>query len=89
MSLSKITYREAVKDALALEMRRDPTVVQIGEDLRGGQGGSNPALATRRSKRSVAFSVSPRACGASSGQNASSTPPSPNRPSSAWRLERR
>ncbi|AWT51534.1 alpha-ketoacid dehydrogenase subunit beta [Mycolicibacterium smegmatis] len=48
MSLSKITYREAVKDALASEMRRDPTVVQIGEDLRGGQGGSNPALATEK-----------------------------------------
>lgn len=46
MTMSKITYREAVKNALALEMQRDPTVVQIGEDLRGGQGGSNPALTT-------------------------------------------
>lgn len=35
------SYRDAVKDALTLEMRRDPTVVVIGEDVRGGHGGKN------------------------------------------------
>jgi len=33
------TYREALNDALRSEMRRDPTVVLIGEDLAGGAGG--------------------------------------------------
>ncbi|MDA3630555.1 alpha-ketoacid dehydrogenase subunit beta [Saccharopolyspora oryzae] len=44
MTTSKKTYREAVKEALAQEMARDETVVQIGEDLRGGQAGTNPKL---------------------------------------------
>ncbi|MEN0133535.1 MAG: alpha-ketoacid dehydrogenase subunit beta [Rhodococcus sp. (in: high G+C Gram-positive bacteria)] len=46
MTTSKTTYREAIKAALAQEMQRDPTVVQIGEDLRGGQAGTNPELDT-------------------------------------------
>ncbi|AWK75920.1 alpha-ketoacid dehydrogenase subunit beta [Rhodococcus oxybenzonivorans] len=44
MTTSKTTYREAIKAALAQEMERDATVVQIGEDLRGGQAGTNPEL---------------------------------------------
>ncbi len=44
MTTSKTTYREAIKAALAQEMERDATVVQIGEDLRGGQAGTNPDL---------------------------------------------
>ena len=35
------SYRNAVKEAIALEMRRDPTVLMIGEDIRGGHGGKN------------------------------------------------
>ncbi|WP_027929443.1 alpha-ketoacid dehydrogenase subunit beta [Amycolatopsis thermoflava] len=48
MATSKKTYREAIKDALAQEMARDATVVQIGEDLRGGQAGTNPDLETKK-----------------------------------------
>ena len=32
------TYREAINEALAQEMRRDPTVIIIGEDVAGGAG---------------------------------------------------
>ncbi len=38
--MPKKTYREAINEALRLEMRRDPTVVVMGEDVAGGQGGS-------------------------------------------------
>jgi pyruvate dehydrogenase E1 component beta subunit len=34
----KITYQQAVNEALAQEMRRDPTVVVFGEDVAGGMG---------------------------------------------------
>lgn len=34
------TYREAINEALALEMRRDEKVVIMGEDIAGGAGGS-------------------------------------------------
>jgi len=34
------TYREAINEAMRLEMRRDPSVVLIGEDVAGGHGGS-------------------------------------------------
>jgi pyruvate dehydrogenase E1 component beta subunit len=34
-----LTYRQAVNEALDQEMRRDPSVVLIGEDVAGGQGG--------------------------------------------------
>ncbi|MET0796126.1 MAG: alpha-ketoacid dehydrogenase subunit beta, partial [Rhodococcus sp. (in: high G+C Gram-positive bacteria)] len=34
-NVSKKTYREAVKEAIAQEMQRDPSVVLIGEDVRG------------------------------------------------------
>lgn len=32
------TYREAINEAMAQEMRRDPTVIIIGEDVAGGAG---------------------------------------------------
>ena len=32
------TYREAINEAIAQEMRRDPTVIVIGEDVAGGAG---------------------------------------------------
>ena len=35
-----ITYREAINEALAEEMRRDPEVFLIGEDLADPFGGS-------------------------------------------------
>ena len=34
------TIREAINEALRLEMRRDPTVIIIGEDVAGGAGGT-------------------------------------------------
>jgi pyruvate dehydrogenase E1 component beta subunit len=34
----KITYKQAINEALDLEMRRDPTVILLGEDIVGGAG---------------------------------------------------
>lgn len=34
------TYREAINDALRQEMRRDPTVIVMGEEVSGGAGGT-------------------------------------------------
>ena len=36
--MSQITFRQAIKDALVLEMRRDDSVILIGEDIAGGAG---------------------------------------------------
>ncbi len=36
MTDRKLTFREAINEALRLEMRRDPTVVLMGEDIAGG-----------------------------------------------------
>ena len=36
--MSKKTYRDALNEALAQEMRRDPTVIVMGEDNVGGMG---------------------------------------------------
>lgn len=33
-----LTYREAVNEALRLEMRRDPRIIYLGEDVAGGAG---------------------------------------------------
>jgi len=38
MATREITYREAINEALRQEMRRDPTVIVIGEDIAGGAG---------------------------------------------------
>ena len=38
--MPKISYRQALNDALRAEMRRDPRVVVIGEDVAGGAGGT-------------------------------------------------
>lgn len=38
MNAREITYREAINEALRQEMRRDPTVVLLGEDVAGGAG---------------------------------------------------
>lgn len=38
--MPKKSYRQAINEAITQEMRRDPTVVVIGEDVGGGQGGS-------------------------------------------------
>lgn len=40
--MSSMSFREAVRAAMADAMREDPDVVLIGEDLRGGHGGTNP-----------------------------------------------
>ena len=37
--MAKKSFRRAINEALALEMRRDPTVIVMGEDNAGGQGG--------------------------------------------------
>ena len=34
----KITYQQAINEALNQEMERDPTVVIMGEDVAGGAG---------------------------------------------------
>ncbi len=34
----KISYKQAITEALDLEMRRDPTVILMGEDIIGGSG---------------------------------------------------
>nr|WP_279185289.1 alpha-ketoacid dehydrogenase subunit beta [Acetobacter syzygii] len=39
--MSKKSFRQAINEALRQEMRRDPTVVLMGEDVAGGQGGSS------------------------------------------------
>ena len=39
MASRKISYREAVNEALAQEMERDSTVIIMGEDVAGGAGG--------------------------------------------------
>ncbi|ACB93778.1 alpha-ketoacid dehydrogenase subunit beta [Beijerinckia indica] len=36
--MSKKSYRQAINEALASEMRRDPTVIVMGEDVAGGAG---------------------------------------------------
>ncbi len=36
--MAKKSYRQAINEALALEMRRDPTVIVMGEDNAGGMG---------------------------------------------------
>ena len=38
--MPKKSYRQAINEALRQEMRRDPNVIIIGEDVAGGQGGS-------------------------------------------------
>jgi len=38
MSTRTLTFREAINEAMRLEMRRDPTVIVMGEDIAGGAG---------------------------------------------------
>ncbi|NHU86202.1 alpha-ketoacid dehydrogenase subunit beta [Kocuria sp. JC486] len=40
--MTKMSFREGIRAAMADAMREDPDVVLIGEDLRGGKGGINP-----------------------------------------------
>jgi acetoin:2,6-dichlorophenolindophenol oxidoreductase subunit beta len=39
--MAKMTYREAITDALRIEMRRDRNVIILGEDIVGGRGGTS------------------------------------------------
>ena len=41
----KITFLQAVNEAMRQEMHRDPTVVVFGEDVLGGSGGEGEAEA--------------------------------------------
>ena len=34
-----LSMKDAINEALDLEMRRDPTVIIMGEDIAGGAGG--------------------------------------------------
>jgi pyruvate/2-oxoglutarate/acetoin dehydrogenase E1 component len=36
MTTRIISYREAINEAIRLEMRRDPNVILLGEDVAGG-----------------------------------------------------
>ena len=36
MTTRRLTFREAINEAIRLEMRRDPTVILMGEDVAGG-----------------------------------------------------
>ena len=36
MTIRTLTFREAINEAIRLEMRRDPTVILLGEDVAGG-----------------------------------------------------
>ncbi len=38
MAIREISYREAVNEALRQEMRHDPNVILLGEDVAGGAG---------------------------------------------------
>ncbi len=38
--MPKKTYRQAINEALRQEMRRDPNIILLGEDIAGGQGAS-------------------------------------------------
>ncbi|MCQ9385718.1 alpha-ketoacid dehydrogenase subunit beta [Brevibacterium moorei] len=40
--MTAMSFREAIRAAMADAMREDKDVVLMGEDLRGGKGGSNP-----------------------------------------------
>ena len=51
----KISYQQAINEALAQEMRRDSTVFIIGEDVAGGAG------APVRTMPGAVCSASPRA----------------------------
>ncbi|MDE2462996.1 MAG: alpha-ketoacid dehydrogenase subunit beta [Alphaproteobacteria bacterium] len=41
--MPKKSYRQAINEALRQEMRRDPSVIVLGEDVAGGQGASGEA----------------------------------------------
>ena len=38
MAERELTYREAINEALRQEMRRDDTIILMGEDIAGGSG---------------------------------------------------
>ena len=78
MATRKLSYREAINEALGQEMERDPSVIVMGEDNAGGAG--RPA----RTTPGAACSASPRACTTSSPAGCS-TRRSPNPRSSAPR----
>lgn len=40
--MAEMSFREAIRNAMADAMREDNDVVLMGEDLRGGKGGTNP-----------------------------------------------
>jgi acetoin:2,6-dichlorophenolindophenol oxidoreductase subunit beta len=43
MADRQLSYREAINEALRLEMRRDPTVIVVGEDVTGAPQSDDPA----------------------------------------------
>src|SRR5579885_1061480 len=41
VAIRQLTYAQAINEALKLEMRRDPRVILMGEDVAGGAGITN------------------------------------------------
>ena len=39
--MAQRSFRDALNDALHLEMERDPSVIVLGEDVSGGAGGTS------------------------------------------------
>ncbi|GGH62079.1 alpha-ketoacid dehydrogenase subunit beta [Rothia aerolata] len=44
--MAQMSFREAINAGMADAMREDETVIQMGEDLRGGNGAQNPDIET-------------------------------------------
>ena len=43
MATRELSYREAINEALRQEMRRDPTVIIMGEDVTGASQSNDPS----------------------------------------------
>ena len=43
-AIRELTFNQAINDAIRLEMRRDPAIVVLGEDIAGGAGRAHLGL---------------------------------------------
>src|SRR5437870_8369529 len=43
MAVRQLSYREAINEALGLEMRRDPMIILMGDDVTGASQTNDPA----------------------------------------------
>ena len=61
MATRKISYSDAINEALAQEMERDQSVILMGEDVAGGAGGQgDDALAERLRQSRFSSALPPR-----------------------------